>query len=110
MAEILSWWEKIKKYKHGKNYHDQQKKKSTFVISVNGFLGREALVVLANLSRLMAAKMDKPISHVRGWVNCQIKIAAARLYSQMIHIDQLPSPLRYREPYWDPASGLILEH
>ena len=35
-----------------------------FFLSVDGMMGKEALVVLATLSRLMAAKMDKPILHV----------------------------------------------
>ena len=37
---------------------------SPFVISVDGMLGREALAVLADLSRIMAAEIDEPISHV----------------------------------------------
>ena len=37
-------------------------------------LGREALVVLANLSELVASKMDKPIAHMWGWVNGRIAI------------------------------------
>ena len=42
------------------------RKKSLIILSIDGMLGREALVVLADLSRLMAAKMDEPMSHVRG--------------------------------------------
>ena len=41
-------------------------------------MGKEALVVLATLSRLMAAKMDKPILHdldVIDLVNVRIAIA-----------------------------------
>ena len=41
-------------------------------------LGREALVALENLSQLMAAKMDEPILHVRGYINGQILIAVTR--------------------------------
>ena len=39
-------------------------KNSPFVISVDKILGREALVVLANLNQLMAEKNDEPILHV----------------------------------------------
>ena len=73
-------------------------------------LGREALVVLAQLSRTMAAKMDEPISHVRGWINDRIAIAVERSYSRMIHGARLPSLLRDREPDWDPESGIGLAH
>ena len=41
-------------------------------------IGKEALVVLQNLSRLMAEKMEEPISYVRGWINSQIVITVAR--------------------------------
>ena len=58
----------------------------SLVISVNNMIGREDLAVLKNLSRLMAAKMDEPTSHARGWVNDRITIAITRFYSQMIHI------------------------
>ena len=35
----------------------------------DGMLGKEALVILTNLSLLMAEKLKEPISHVHGWVN-----------------------------------------
>ena len=69
-------------------------------------LGKEALVVLANLSQLIAPKIKEPFSQVYGWVNVQIIIIAVRLYSHMIHGYCFPSPLRYQELYWDPLSGL----
>ena len=47
---------------------------SPFVLSIDGMLGREALVLLATLSRLMVAKIYKPILHVRGWINGRIII------------------------------------
>ena len=62
---LLDQWEKIKKDNHGKHCHNQLKQFSTFVLSVDGMLGREALVLLANLSQLIAAKMDEPILHVQ---------------------------------------------
>ena len=63
-------------------------------------LGKEALVVLTNLSRLMAAKMEDSILHTRGWVHVRITIAAVRLYPFMIHGAYPPSPLSDREPDW----------
>ena len=58
MDNLLDRWEKTNKYKHGKHCHEKRKHFSPFVISVDGMLGKEALVVLANLSRLTAEKMD----------------------------------------------------
>ena len=56
---LLYQWKKIKKGKHCNDFHDQQEHFSPFVISVDDMLGREVLVVLANLSLLMEAKMDE---------------------------------------------------
>ena len=40
-------------------------------------MDKEALVVLATLSQLMAAKLDKPISYVTGWFNVRGAILVA---------------------------------
>ena len=56
----------MKNDKHFKHCYDQRKHFSPFVLSIDGILGKEALVVLANLSQLMAKKKDEPISHLRG--------------------------------------------
>ena len=50
MVTLLAWWDKIKKDKQGNDCHEQQKHFSLFVLSIDGMLGREALVVLENLS------------------------------------------------------------
>ena len=47
-------------------------------------IGKEDLVVLVNLSRLVAAKMDEPILHVRDWINGRIAVAVVMSYSQTI--------------------------
>ena len=108
MAALLAWWEMIKKDKHGKQCHDQQKHFLPFVLSVDGILGRGALVVLSYLSRFMAEKMEEPLSQVRGWVNDQITIPAAMSYLQMIRRSRLPSTLREWDPDWDPESRIGL--
>ena len=56
MAALLSRWETIKKDKHGKHCHDQWKHFSPFVLSLDGMQGREALVVISQLSQFMAEK------------------------------------------------------
>ena len=96
MDKLPDRWEKEKKDKNGKHCHEQHKRFYPFVLLVDGMLGKEALVVLTNLSRLMVEKLEEPISHVRGWVNGRIAVAVARSYSRMIHGDRLPSPLRGR--------------
>ena len=73
---------------------------------MEGVLEREALVVLSQLSPAIADKREKYLLQVRGWVNRRITIDVARFYSQMISRARLPSPLREREPDWDPESGI----
>ena len=84
MENLLDCWETINKDTHGKHCNDQRKHFSPFVLSVYGILGREALVLLAQLSQIIAEKRDKPILHVRVWINGQITTVVARSYSHMI--------------------------
>ena len=56
MTTLLARWETINKDNNGKHFHDQRKHFSLFVISVDGILGREVLVVLSQSSRVMAEK------------------------------------------------------
>ena len=71
-------------------------------------LGRESLVVLVNLSQLMAGKTDEPILHVWGWVNYRMAIVVGISYSQMICGYRFPDTLKDRDLDWDPESGLRL--
>ena len=100
MVALLSRSEKMNKDKHVKHCHSQRKHFYPFVISVRGVIGREALVVLAKLSQLMAVKMEVIILHVRVWVSGQITIAVARSYSHMIRGFFLSSILWNRKTDW----------
>ena len=68
----------------------------------------KALCVLINLSQLVSAQMEKPILHVHGWINSQIKIAVAGSYSHMICGTRLTSPVQDRDNDWRSDSGLGL--
>ena len=81
---------------------------SPFVLSVDGILEKEAPLVLANLSQLMAEKMEEPISHVQGRGNGCIAIAVAISYSHIIHGACIPSPFMDRERVWESVLGLRL--
>ena len=72
--KLFSWWEKIKKDKHGQYCYNQQKYFYPFSLSVDGRMIKETQVVPATLGQIMAAKMDEPISHVKSWVNSRIEI------------------------------------
>ena len=93
MRSLLVRWEKIKKDKHGKHCQDQRKHFLSFVLSVDGMIGREVLVVLSQLIQAMADKRKEHPSQVRGWVNGRIAIAVASSYSRMIRGARLPIPL-----------------
>ena len=66
MTSLLVRLEKVKKDKHGNHCHDKGKHFSLFVFSVDVMLGREALVVLYQLSRVMAEKREETLYQVRG--------------------------------------------
>ena len=50
MDKLLDCGEKGKNCKHSKHFHEQQKHLYLFVLSVDVMLGKEALVVILNLS------------------------------------------------------------
>ena len=66
MTALMARWENIKKDKHGKQCHNQLKPFSPFVLSVEIIIGREALVVLSQLSRVMAQKREGLLLQVWG--------------------------------------------
>ena len=66
MDKFLAGWEKTKKKKHRQAYYDQRRHFYSFVLSVDGILGKESLLVLTILSIIVAAKMDEHILHVTG--------------------------------------------
>ena len=58
IESLLSRLETIKKYNRGNHCHNQRKYFSLFALSVDGMLGREALVVLSKLSQVMVYKRE----------------------------------------------------
>ena len=88
------------------HYQDQPKQVSQFVLSVDDMMGKEAQVVLATLSQLLAAKMEELILHIKGWFKGWIVFTVARSYSKVIHRAWVPSPLRTWYLGWE--SGLVL--
>ena len=75
---------------------------------MGGKIGREALVIFAQLSQTIAAKSEELFSQIGGWVNGRIAIKEERSYSRIIHISQLPIPLWERKLDWDTESGIRL--
>ena len=58
MDKLLAGWEKLKKDNYGYDCYVRRRSFSPFVLSVDGIMGNKALVVLSNLSEVMAVKMD----------------------------------------------------
>ena len=83
-------------------------KNSWFVLSVDGMLGKEAQVLLKQLSQIMVEKMEEPVSHMRGWIDRKVVIAVTRFYSHILCYASLPITLWCRKPKLDSGSGLLL--
>ena len=62
MGKLLARWYKKNKNKHSKNFHNKWKHFSTFFLSLDGMIEKESLLILTNLSQLMAEKLEEPIS------------------------------------------------
>ena len=93
MEILLDWWGKQKNDKYSNNLHRQWEHFSLFVLYVDGMLGKEAIFLLTNLSKLTAAKIGEPPLYVQVWVNGQISIVVAISYYCMICGAHIPSPL-----------------
>ena len=61
IASLLSRWKNMKKDIHSKHCHNQRKHFFLFGLSVSIMLGSKALVVIYQLSRVMAEKREKPL-------------------------------------------------
>ena len=72
-------------------------------------IGKYSQVVLTTLSWLMAAKMEWPILHIKGWFNGQIEITFSRSYSWMLRRAWVTSPLRTLDPELESGLELGLE-
>ena len=58
----------------------------------------------------MAAEIEEPILHERGWINGRIIIKVEISYPHIISGDRLTIHLQERVPDWDPALGLGFVH
>ena len=105
---VSSWLVIRKKIKINMVSIARKTNKSPFSLSLDGILGKEALVVLMSVIQLMVTKIEEPLSHVHIWVNILIAIAVSRSFSHIICRACLPSNLKNQEPDWDPGSGLVL--
>ena len=65
----------------------------------------DAQVILYTLSRLMVAKTEEPILHVKGLVKFQFAISVVRSYSRIHWGAWILSPLRNQDPSWDSGLG-----
>ena len=81
---LLAQCDKINKYNHDKHCQKQGKHFSPFIISVDGMLGREYLVVLTNTSQLISLRMDEPIQ------KCKVGLMVGSKLRLGVHTYALP--------------------
>jgi hypothetical protein len=82
-----------------------------FPVSKLVSLGREATIFPQKLSALLAAKWEKPYSHVCGYVNARISIAIVRathLCLRGYSPRRIPTSKMSRLPQWEDTSGLSI--
>ena len=61
-----------------KNFPCATTRMTSFVVSTDGLLGKEAKILLKKLSAMLAEKWEKPYSEVCGYVNARMSIAIVR--------------------------------
>ena len=82
--KILELQEKEKKKKYLEPCLNQRRSFTPFVVSSDGLLGREAKLLLKQLSKLLVDKWQKPYSVIAGIIRSRISIAIIRASHQCI--------------------------
>eukprot|EP00957_Ditylum_brightwellii_P111594 8511905-Ditylum_brightwellii.AAC.1 len=75
LDQVLLMQEKEKKAKYLQACLDQHQHFSPFIVLVDGMLGKEAAMVLKQLSRKLAAKWECPISQASNYVKTTISLS-----------------------------------
>jgi hypothetical protein len=100
-AKVLETHEREKKKKYLGACLAQRRHFTPFVVSTDGLLGREAKILVQRLSALLAAKWNKPCSHVCGYVNARMSIAIVQATHLCLRGSRIPTRSQMsRLPHW----------
>ena len=103
--KILESQEKEKKKKYLEPCLNQRRSFTPFVVSSDGLLGREAKLLLKQLSKLLVDKWQKPYSVIAGIIRSRISIAIIRASHQCIRGSRISFRDISKQIKWDDGSG-----
>ena len=106
--KILESQEKEKKKKYLEPCLNQRRSFTPFVVSSDGLLGREAKLLLKQLSKLLVDKWQKPYSVIAGIIRSRISIAIIRASHQCIRCSCISFQDISKQIKWDDGSGSVL--
>ena len=78
VKDILSTAERVKKNKYNEASEERRASFSPFVVSTDGFMGREASFLIKNLSEMLANKWQRQYSEVKGWLKAWLLFSIIR--------------------------------
>ena len=107
VSKVLAGQEKDKKNKYLRSCLDSRCHFTPFVCSVDGVLGVEASAFLKHLSRKLAAKWERRIAEVSGYVKMRMSLAIVRATNRCIRGARSPVG-RMAYPIGDDGASLGL--
>jgi hypothetical protein len=106
--KVLATQEREKKKKYLQSCLEQCKHFTSFVISTDGLIGREAVELLKRLSLRLADKWERPYLVVRGFVSARMSIPIVRATHLCLRGSRVPLSQISRSPQWEDRAGLSL--
>eukprot|EP00957_Ditylum_brightwellii_P002398 183970-Ditylum_brightwellii.AAC.1 len=91
LEKVLLVQEKEKKAKYLQACLKQSHHFSPFIVSVDGMLGKEADMVLKQLSQKLAAKWECPILHASNYIKTAISLSTMRVTNHCLRESCVPS-------------------
>ena len=87
----------------------QRRTFSTFVASLDGFLGVEVTATLKSIASRLGTKWRKPYSKTCGYVKSRIAITLVRATHRCIQGSRMPAhQFSVQRPQWEDGTGLNL--
>ena len=74
----MSTAEKAKKNKYNEASEERRASFSPFIVSADGFMGREASFLIKHLSEMLANKWQRQYSEVKGWLKARLLFSTIR--------------------------------
>ena len=90
VAAVISTAEEEKKRKYNTAVETRKGSFSSFVVSVDGYMGKEATYILRRTAEVLALKWGKGYGQVMDWVRASMSFAVIRATGLCLRVSRIP--------------------